>query len=60
MNFEFDTEKAVSFVRSGFRIVLWVMVVFFMFYNEWLQVIAATGILAVLELEELNQKMDDQ
>jgi hypothetical protein len=36
------------------------MVVFFMFYNEWLQVIAATGILAVLELEEMNQKMDDQ
>jgi hypothetical protein len=31
-----------------------------MFYNEWLQVIAATGILAVLELEEMNQKMDEQ
>ena len=60
MNFEFDTEKVVNVIRSGFRIVLWVMVVFFMFYNEWLQVIAATGILAVLELEEMNQKMDDQ
>jgi phosphatidylglycerophosphate synthase len=60
MNFEFDTEKVVSVIRSAFRIVLWVMVVFFMFYNEWLQVIAATGILAVLELEEMNQKMDDQ
>ena len=60
MNFEFDTEKVVSVIRSGFRIVLWVMVVFFMFYNERLQVIAATGILAVLELEEMNQKMDDQ
>jgi len=60
MNFEFDTEKVVSVVRSAFRIALWVMVVFFMFYNEWLQVIAATGILAVLELEEMNQKMNDQ
>ena len=60
MNFEFDTEKVVSVVRSAFRIVLWVMVVFFMFYNEWLQVIASTGILAVLELGEMNQKMDEQ
>jgi hypothetical protein len=60
MNFEFDTEKAVSFVRSAFRTVLWLMVVFFMYSNEWLQVIAAAVILAVLELEEMNQKMDDQ
>jgi phosphatidylglycerophosphate synthase len=58
MNFEFDTEKVVSVIRSGFRIVLWVMVVFFMFYNEWLQVIAAAVILAVLELEEINEKLD--
>jgi hypothetical protein len=31
-----------------------------MYSNEWLQVIAAAVILAVLELEEMNQKMDDQ
>ena len=60
MNFEFDTEKVVNFVRKGFRIVLWLMVVLSMYFNEWSQVIAATGILAVLELEEMNQKMDDQ
>ena len=60
MNFEFDTEKVVNFVRGAFRLVLWLMVVFFMYSNEWLQVIAAAVILAVLELEEMNQKMDDQ
>ena len=58
MNFEFDTEKAVSFVRKGFRIVLWLMVVLSMYFNEWSQVIAAAVILAVLELEEINEKMD--
>ena len=58
MNFEFDTEKAVSFVRKGFRIVLWLMVVLSMYFNEWSQVIAAAVILAVLELEEINEKLD--
>ncbi len=58
MNFEFDTEKVVKIVRSCFRIVLWLMVVFFMYFNEWSQVIAAAAILAVLELEEINQKME--
>lgn len=58
MNFEFDTEKVVSFVRKGFRIVLWLMVVLSMYFNEWSQVIAAAVILAVLELEEINEKMD--
>ena len=58
MNFEFDTEKVVSVVRSGFRIVLWVMIVFSMYFNEWSQVIAAAVILAVLELEEINEKLD--
>ena len=58
MNFEFDTEKVVSVIRSGFRIVLWVMIVFSMYFNEWSQVIAAAVILAVLELEEINEKMD--
>ena len=58
MNFEFDTEKAVSFVRKGFRIVLWLMIVLSMYFNEWSQVIAAAVILAVLELEEINEKMD--
>ena len=58
MNFEFDTEKVVSVIRSGFRIVLWVMIVFSMYFNEWPQVIAAAVILAVLELEEINEKMD--
>jgi hypothetical protein len=56
MNFELDTEKAVSVIRSGFRIVLWVMVVLSMYFNEWSQVIAAAVLLAVLELEEINQK----
>ena len=58
MNFEFDTEKVVSFVRKGFRIVLWLMVVLSMYFNEWSQVIAAAVLLAVLELEEINQKME--
>ena len=58
MNFEFDTEKVVSFVRKGFRIVLWLMVVLSMYFNEWSQVIAAAVLLAVLELEEINEKMD--
>ena len=58
MNFEFDTEKAVSFVRKGFRIVLWLMIVLSMYFNEWSQVIAAAVILAVLELEEINEKLD--
>ena len=58
MNFEFDTEKVVSVIRSGFRIVLWVMIVLSMYFNEWSQVIAAAVILAVLELEEINEKMD--
>ena len=58
MNFELDTEKAVSFVRKGFRIVLWLMVVLSMYFNEWSQVIAAAVILAVLELEEINEKLD--
>lgn len=58
MNFEFDTEKVVSVIRSGFRIVLWVMIVFSMYFNEWSQVIAAAVILAVLELEEINEKLD--
>ena len=58
MNFEFDTEKVVSFVRKGFRIVLWLMIVFSMYFNEWSQVIAAAVILAVLELEEINEKME--
>lgn len=58
MNFEFDTEKVVSFVRKGFRIVLWLMVVLSMYFNEWSQVIASAVILAVLELEEINEKMD--
>ena len=59
MNFEFDTEKVVNIVRSGFRIVLWLMVVLSMYFNEWLQVIAAAVILAVLELEEISQKLDE-
>ncbi len=58
MNFEFDTEKVVNFVRKGFRIVLWLMIVFSMYFNEWSQVIAAAVILAVLELEEINEKLD--
>ena len=58
MNFEFDTEKAVSFVRKGFRIVLWLMIVLSMYFNEWSHVIAAAVILAVLELEEINEKLD--
>ncbi len=58
MNFEFDTEKVVRIVRSGFRIVLWLMIVFSMYFNEWTQVIAAAAILTVLELEEINQKME--
>ena len=58
MNFEFDTEKVVSVIRSGFRIVLWVMIVFSMYFNEWSQVIAAAVILAVLDLEEINEKLD--
>jgi len=58
MNFEFDTEKTINFIRSGFRIVLWVMIVFSMYFNEWSQVIAAAVILAVLELEEINEKLD--
>ena len=58
MNFEFDTEKVVNFVRNGFRIVLWLMVVLSMYFNEWSQVIAAAVILAVLELEEINEKLD--
>ncbi len=58
MNFEFDTEKVVNFVRKGFRIVLWLMVVLSMYFNEWSQVIAAAVILAVLELEEINEKLD--
>ena len=58
MNFEFDTEKVVSVIRSGFRIVLWLMVVLSMYFNEWSQVIAAAVILAVLELEEINEKLD--
>jgi len=58
MNFEFDTEKVVSFIRKGFRIVLWLMVVLSMYFNEWSQVIAAAVILAVLELEEINEKLD--
>ena len=58
MNFEFDTEKVVSVIRSGFRIVLWVMIVLSMYFNEWSQVIAAAVILAVLELEEINEKLD--
>ncbi len=58
MNFEFDTEKVVNFVRKGFRIVLWLMVGLSMYFNEWSQVIAAAVILAVLELEEINEKLD--
>ena len=58
MNFELDTEKTVSIIRSCFRIVLWVMVVLSMYFNEWSQVIAAAVLLAVLELEEINQKME--
>ncbi len=58
MNFEFDTEKVVSVIRSGFRIVLWLMIVLSMYFNEWSQVIAAAVILAVLELEEINEKLD--
>ena len=58
MNFEFDTEKVVNFVRKGFRIVLWLMVVLSMYFNEWSQVIAAAVVLAVLELEEINEKLD--
>ena len=58
MNFEFDTEKVVNFVRKGFRIVLWLMIVLSMYFNEWSQVIAAAVILAVLELEEINEKLD--
>ena len=58
MNFELDTEKAINFIRSGFRIVLWVMVVLSMYFNELSQLIAAAVLLAVLELEEINQKME--
>jgi hypothetical protein len=34
------------------------MVVLSMYFNEWSQVIAAAVLLAVLELEEINQKME--
>jgi hypothetical protein len=34
------------------------MVVLSMYFNEWSQVIAAAVILAVLELEEINEKLD--
>lgn len=55
----FDIEQIVDFIRKAFRIVLWLMLVVSMLSNEWMQAIAAAVILAVLELEEINQKMDD-
>lgn len=55
----FDMEQIVDFVRKAFRIVLWLLLVVSMLSNEWMQAIAAAVILAVLELEEINQKMDE-
>lgn len=55
----FDMEQIVDFIRKAFRIVLWLMLVVSMLSNEWMQAIAAAVILAVLELEEINQKMDE-
>jgi hypothetical protein len=55
----FDIEKIVGILRGIFRVVLWLMLVVSMYSNDWMQAITAAVILAVLELEEINQKMDE-
>jgi hypothetical protein len=55
----FDIEKIVGILRGVFRVVLWLMLVVSMYSNDWMQAITAAVILAVLELEEINQKMDE-
>lgn len=55
----FDIEKIVGILRGVFRVILWLMIAVSMYSGEWMQVIAAAAILSVLELEEINQKMDE-
>ena len=55
----FDIEKIVGILRGIFRVVLWLMIAVSMYTSEWMQAITAAVILAVLELEEINQKMDE-
>lgn len=55
----FDIEKIVGILRGVFRVILWLMLVVSMYSNDWMQAITAAVILAVLELEEINQKMDE-
>ena len=55
----FDIEKIVNILRVAFRAVLWLMIAVSMYSSEWTQSIAAAVILAVLELEEINEKMDN-
>lgn len=55
---KFDMESFLKLARAAFRVVLWISLVFAMYNGEWMQVAANAVILAVLELEEINEKMD--
>ena len=55
---EINAEKIGEYVKAGFKIVLWVSVLVAFYFTDWVWATASAALLAVLELEEINGKMD--
>ena len=55
---EIDVEKIGGYVKTGFKIVLWVSVLVAFYFTDWGWATASAALLAVLELEEINGTMD--
>lgn len=55
---EIDIEKIGGYIKAGFKIVLWVSVLLALYFTDWPWMTASSVLLAVLELEEINGKLD--
>jgi hypothetical protein len=55
---EIDIEKIGGYIKTGFKIVLWVSVLMAFYFTDWGWATASAALLAVLELEEINGKLD--
>lgn len=55
---EINAEKIGEYVKAGFKIVLWVSILLAFFNMDWGWATASAALLAVLELEDINGKLD--
>jgi hypothetical protein len=55
---EIDMEKVGGYVKAGFKIVLWLSVLLALYFTDWPWMTASAVLLGVLELEEINGKLD--